>query len=117
MFNNCDAIFKDPFFKGRKCGKKAKYIVKMEGENDYLHYRCGTHAKKEDKIELYNKKVKNTNKEEHKKKEENNFDFNELLKYIESEKWKKEIPQEIQNLFNEIDNLNNNIEKITNNFL
>lgn len=114
----CNAILKDPFFKGRTCNKNARHMVKLEGDYDYINPRCGTHSRKEDKIDLYPKKEENIidNEIDHEKKMEegviNNFNFGDLLKYIESEKWKKEIPKEIQNLFDEIDNLNNNIEKI-----
>lgn len=117
MSNRCDATFKDPFLKSSTCNKNAKYMVKLESDYDYIHPRCGIHSRKEDKIDLYPKKEKNIidNEKNEKKGDEkviDDFNLGDLLKYIESEKWKNEIPQEIKNLFNEIDNLNNNIEKI-----
>lgn len=113
----CDAILKDPYFKGSICNKKAIYKVKLENEKDYIHLRCGTHSRKMDKIELYvkNKKYiidKKQEKENEFDNDENNFNLDELLKYIESNQYKKDIPQEIQDLFNEIDKLNNNLEHI-----
>lgn len=123
MSMKCDATFKDPFFKGKKCDKKAKYMIKLESNDDYIHPRCGTHSKRENKIELYPKKNNKNNNISEKKQEQINgnedkngdvFNFNELLKYIENEEWKKKIPQEVQNLFDEIDKLNNNIYHICN---
>lgn len=96
----CNAIFKDPFFNGSICNKKAKYMIKIEGEENYIHPRCGTHSKKEDKIELYPKNKKNINdKNKEKVNDKNIFNLDELLKYIEDED-------------NEIDRLNDNIEKL-----
>lgn len=115
----CDSIFKDPCYKGYICNKEAKYMVKLETEKEYIHPRCGTHAKKMDKVELYIKNKRNINKNEKKVKNKNNNDFifnlEELLEYIESEKCKTDIPTEIQNLFNEIDKLNDDIISILRN--
>lgn len=112
----CGEPLKDPAFKGRECNKKAKYMVKIKGE--YCH-RCGIHSEKKDRIDLYSKKEKNNGK---KKKEEisvtNNLNFDDLLKYIENEEWKKEIPQVIKELFNDFDKLINTlIDNNTNNIL
>lgn len=122
--NNCDAVLKDPFFNNSICGSPGKWKVKLEKEKDYLHYRCGRHSRDLDRISLYDKKSKkiniNINKnvsnqekyEESKKiEDEHKFDLNELLKYIESGQYKKDIPIEIEKLFREIDFLNENIEK------
>jgi hypothetical protein len=115
--HKCNSILKDPFYKGSICNKEAKYMIKLKDEKDYIHPRCGTHSKKEDKIELYAKKKKNIIDKKQEKVNEsdnnkNNFNLDELLKYIESDQYRKDIPQEIQDLFNDIDKLNNNIEKI-----
>lgn len=116
--NNCDAILKDPFFNNSICGSPAKWKVKLEKEKEYLHYRCGRHARDLEKISLYDKKSEkisiNVNKKiinQEKHEDEHKIDLNELLKYIESGQYKKDIPIEIENLFKEIDFLNENIEK------
>lgn len=115
---NCDAVLKDPFFNNSICGSPAKWKVKLEMEKDYLHYRCGRHSKNLDRVSLYDKKInkidininKNVNNKE-KYEDKDKFDLNELIKYIESGQYKKDIPIEIENLFREIDFLNENIEK------
>ena len=118
---NCDAVLKDPFFNNCICGSPAKWKVKEENENNYVHLRCGRHSRNLDRISLYDKNDKkkenfNTNiKINVNNKEKNDkelFNLEELLKYIESSQYKKDIPIEIENLFKEIDNLNNNIENI-----
>lgn len=114
--HKCNSILKDPFYKGSICNKEAKYMIRLKDEKKYINPRCGTHSKKEDKIELYaKKKNKIIDKNQEKVNEsnyENDFNLDELLKYIESDQFRKDIPQEIKNLFNEIDKLNNNIDKI-----
>lgn len=115
--NKCDAILKDPFFNNSVCGSPAKWKVKLEKEKEYLHYRCGRHTRDLEKISLYNKKKENININVNKNiinkkyEDEHKIDLNELLKYIESGQYKKDIPIEIDNLFKEIDFLNENIEK------
>lgn len=118
--NICDAIFGDKYLKNfneGKCEKKAKWKIKINDKKCYL--RCGTHArsfKNESKIPI----EENTNQKNKKvktKKDYNNkynFNLNELLEYIESGKYRNDIPKEIENVFNEIDNLNNSIKSILN---
>jgi hypothetical protein len=112
--NNCDAILKDPFFNNSICGSSAKWKVKEENENDYIHLRCGRHARNLDRISLYDKKNENFNININKNvnNKEKYFNLEDLLKYIESGQYKKDIPIEIENLFKEIDILNDNIESI-----
>src|SRR4051794_39528474 len=119
--NKCGAIFKDPFFNGKKCNSIAKWKVKLDGDKDFVHFRCGRHTENLEKITLNNKKLKNNienkqifkNKKKHFYEEDKIiFKLEGLLEYIENVKSKNDIPNEIKSLFNEIDNLNNMIEKI-----
>ena len=111
----CDAILKDPFYKGSQCKNKAKYRVKLEEEKEYNHYRCGTHSKKQNKIELKDKKKSISEKKDKyvKQSEESiTMAFEELLKYIEEKTYKKDEPKETRQLCEHIDNLNCLISQI-----
>lgn len=108
----CDAIFKDPFFNGNICNKKAINMIKKDDENDYIYPRCGIHSRGFDKIELYPKKnIKKVDIDD-KIYDDPILNLNEILEYIDNKNYIKDIPIEIEMLFNEIDNLNNNIKNI-----
>lgn len=105
----CDAPFKDPFFKGKKCDSTAKWKIRLNDNEDYMHPRCGRHTYKYDKI-LINKKKDKLNKINYTINDEIcedlKFNFEELLKYIESEDIKKDIPQEVNDLYKALDDIN-----------
>ena len=113
---SCDAVLKDPFFNNSICGSAAKWKVKENG-NDYVYLRCGRHSRNLDRIPLYEIKSQkkenfNINVNNNEKDDKEVFNLEELLMYIENNQYKKDIPDEIENLFKEIDNLNNNVENI-----
>lgn len=108
--HKCDAILKDPFYKNKECELSAKWKIKLENSEDYDHFRCGRHIYKYNKIPI-NEKNRNIIR----KDEENElFNFENLLKYIESEDIKKDIPQEINDLYKVLDDINIYLTKINN---
>jgi hypothetical protein len=103
----CDAILKDPFYNGKICGSPASWKIKIENSEDYDKFRCGRHTYKYDKIpinEKIKKRIRKNENEEHETHEI--FNFEDLLKYIESEDIKNNIPQEINDLYKILDDIN-----------
>lgn len=101
----CDAVIKDPFYNGKICNSPAKWKIKLEKTDEYKIFRCGKHTYKYDKVLINDNKKKNNY-------EPLNFNFVELLKYIESDDIKNDIPEEIKNLYNSLDDLNSYINNI-----
>lgn len=112
---SCNAVLKDPFFNNSICGSAAKWKVK-ENDNDYIYLRCGRHSRNLDRIPLENKSQKEENIDinvnNNEKYVKDVFNLEDLLKYIENNQYREDIPDEIENLFKEIDNINDNIENI-----
>lgn len=120
----CEATFIDPIYKGAKCNNPANYFVKINNETEYIHPRCGTHSRKineEDKIpikgkkENVNKQIRKNTKFEYNDEDEIErlgFKFDDLLKYLESDEIKTDIPQEVEDLYKVLDNINNYLEII-----
>lgn len=103
----CNAIIGDPHYNGKKCNKIAKWKIKLKKEENYIHLRCGIHAKNKDKIYINNKEKK---LKKDKGNEQNDINISKLIKYIESRQYKKDIPSNVSVLFYEFDNLNSDIE-------
>lgn len=111
----CEATFIDPIYMGATCDKPANYFVKNNNETEFIHPRCGTHSKKvneADKIpikEKVNKEKVNNEKDEIEKL---GFKFDDLLKYLESDEIKTDIPREVEDLYKALENINNYLETI-----
>lgn len=123
--NKCKEPFKDPIYKGKECGAPAIWLVKLNDETGYSHPMCGIHSRKIDKTnkipiktkkENVNKPIrrKNINQEYNEKNEEEilGFKFEDLLKYLESDEIKKDIPEEVTELYKALDNINNYLNTI-----
>lgn len=89
----CDDIDKK---KNKKCESPAKWLVKTNGEEDYIHPRCGRHSRNKDKILIENKYE---TVEENKKRGRNSktlkIDENNEIKIIKEEYKEKEDIQKL----------------------
>ena len=120
--HKCNATLQDPIYKGSKCDNPAKWKVKLNNETEYIHPRCGTHSKKLDRFPIKengNKPSRRRNKNEEHQDEDDEikilgFKFEDLLKYLESDVIKKDIPKDVIELYKAFDNINNYLNILNN---